>query len=135
MGWFKKIFSKKIPDVPVLLTEVMSIYPDDCASPRRRTEYLYKIQENLRQLHNTFVTWRDEGIPEGVWAGFPEPIRKTYRYRFQIDMQTWQKFHDEDFMPRSEKIGEEICIQRKAFKEDAVRDIFNAKGEINIGEI
>jgi hypothetical protein len=38
-------------------------------------------------------------------------------------------------MPRSDKIGEEICIQRKAFKEDAVRDIFNAEGEINIGEI
>lgn len=134
MRWIKNIFSKKTSDVAMLLSEVVSIYPDSCASPNSRIEYLYEIQEKLLQLRKTFMTWRDEGISENTWAGLPEPIRKAYLYKFQIDAQTWQRFHNDMFTPRFEKIADEICIQRAAFKKGAVRDIFNASGKINIGD-
>ena len=136
ISWAKNLFSSSEEEV-IILKEVVeeSMYPEDCIAPRRKIEFLYKSQEVLRSVHNLFVNWRDNGLPEGTWAGLPQNIRESYPYRHKIDAQTWQLFHDEEFMPRSERIINEICVQRMAFKEDAIRDIFNAKGEVNIGEI
>lgn len=137
MGWIKNLFSKKTSEEVIVLEEVVekSMYPEGCDNARRKTEFLYKSQENLRSVHNMFVNWRDNGLPEGTWANLPQEIKERYPYQHRIDAQTWKRFHDEEFMPRSENITNEICIQRAVFKKDSIRDALNVRGELSIGEI
>ena len=132
INWAVALFTKapEIDTEVIVLEEVKekSLYPQDCTNARRKIEFLYRAQEILRQLHNTFVAWREDGISEVTWAGFPVQIRDMFPYRFRITPEIWKRFHDEEFMPRSGKICNEITIQRAEFKA-------SADGSINIGEI
>jgi len=137
MGWIRNLFSRKPKEEVIVLEEVVekSMYPESCDTARRKTEFLYKSQENLRNVHNMFVTWRDDGLLENTWAGLPQEIKDKYPYQNSIDPETWQRFHDEEFMPRSENLTNEICVQRAVFKKDSIRDALNVRGELSIGEI
>lgn len=103
-------------------------YPGDCGSPRRKMEYLYRAQELLRKLHNVFVTWRETGLTQAQYDELPNKIRQNYPYVAQIDMATWKKFHDEEFLPRSDEINEDILQYRAALKQ-------STQWNIDVGDI
>ena len=55
-------------------------YPLTCDSARKKTEYLYKAQEELRILHNIFSKWLHEGLSKEEYEQIPEGIRVKYPY-------------------------------------------------------
>ncbi len=66
-------------------------YPEDCITAKDKTEYLYIVQEKLREEHNDMVTLRENGI---------------------ISLEVQKKHIDDDFMPRSAALCREIAIER-----------------------
>ena len=91
-------------------------YPTDCNMPRRKTEFLYKAQENLRLLHNVFSKWLHKGLAEEEYNRLPEKIRNKYSYVSKLSEADFAKFKDEVFTPKSDKICQEICVQRALLK-------------------
>lgn len=117
----------------------MSIqYPIDCDSPAKRTEYLYRAQELLRSLHNSFSKWLHEGLSEEEFNMLPGKIKSKYPYKefnievepniFRLSQRGWDLFYKEDFMARSNKLSGEICEQRDMLKA-------SVNYSIDIGEI
>jgi hypothetical protein len=140
-------------------------YPEDCDSPRRKAEFLYKAQEELRILHNIFSKWLHEGLTSEEYDELPFKIKEKYPYnlseylitkrykkpiiaigaseectnfeekRGDFEMEDikssvktlpqaeWDKFQKEEFTLRSNKICQEICVQRAEFKKSTQRPI------------
>lgn len=92
------------------------IYPANCDTASKKTEYLYRAQELLRLVHNTFSKWYCEGLTQDQYDKLPEKIKIIYPYKFQLTKTDWDKFDKEDFMPRSNKICNQIGIQRAVLK-------------------
>lgn len=99
------------------------IYPATCDSPRRKTEFLYRAQELLRLVHNGFSEWLHEGLTKEQYNLFPEKIKTKYSYTDKLSKADWDKFQKEDFTPRSDKIGQEICVQRAELKKSTAFSI------------
>lgn len=97
-------------------------YPIDAITAKDKTEYLYISQESLRELHNKFVEWHENGLLQVDYDTFPIDIRKKYGFANSIDLTTLKRFINEDFMTRSEILCREICVERsklsKADKEE-----------------
>lgn len=91
-------------------------YPLDCDSPRRRTEFLYRAQEELRLLHNAFSKWLHEGLTKEQYGLLPEIVKSKYLYVSKLPKLEWDRFQEEDFTPRSDRICQEICVQRALLK-------------------
>lgn len=93
------------------------VYPEDCNTPGKRTEYLYRAQELLRDLHNYFSEWSHEGGKIKVqYDTIPKALKDKYPHRPELSETDLKKFMEEDFTPRSNKICQEICIQRASLK-------------------
>jgi len=104
-------------------------YPTNCDSPSKRTEYLYRAQELLRELHNYFSDWSHKGeLTETQHETLPKTISAKYPHESKLSETDIKKFMDEDFTPRSDKICQEICIQRALLKSSSA-------WFIDIGEI
>lgn len=103
-------------------------YPADCDNSRKRTEYVYRAQELLRLVHNGFSKWLHEGLTETQYNKFPIKVKTKYPYVPMLSESDWNKFRNEDFMPRSDKICQEICVQRTILKE-------STEWSIDVGEI
>lgn len=91
-------------------------YPPNCDSSRRRTEFLYRAQEVLRLLHNIFSKWLHEGLTEEEYNLLPRGMRNEYSYVPKLSEANFAKFKDEVFAPKSDKICQEICVQRALLK-------------------
>lgn len=104
------------------------IYPAICDSPGRKTELLYRAQELLRLVHNGFSKWLHEGLTEGEYSEFPIKVKTKYPYIAELPKADWDKFQKEDFAPRSDKICQEICVQRAELKR-------STRWSIDIGDI
>lgn len=94
-------------------------YPLTCIVEGSKTAYLYRCMQLLQDLHNIFVTWREHGLTELEWAdNIPYQMRllPQYKYVSQIDSSLWKQFHDEEFIPRSEMLQEEILKRRASHK-------------------
>ena len=91
-------------------------YPDGCNTPRRKTEYLYKAQEELRILHSIFSKWLHEGLSKDEQGQISESIRVKYPYCEKLSKVDWDRFKDEEFTPKSNAICQEICVQRTDLK-------------------
>ena len=102
-------------------------YPGDCNTARRRTEFLYKAQEALRLLYNVFSKWLHEGLAEEEYNLLSEKIRDRYSYGLKLSEADFAKFKNEVFTPKSDKICQEICVQRALLK---TSDWFVDLGEI-----
>lgn len=100
-------------------------YPIGCDIPRRKTEYLYKAQEDLRLLHNVFSSWHHKGeMTLDQYNGLPKIFKAKYIHVPNLPKLALDKFMNEDFTPRSDKICQGICVQRAALKKaDWVIDI------------
>lgn len=92
-------------------------YPVDCDSPRKKTEWLYRAQELLRLLHNIFGKWYREGLTQVQYDKLPQKIKDKYSYKVQLAESKWKQFLNEDFEPRSQKISNQICVQREQLKQ------------------
>ena len=92
------------------------MYPQDCDSPRKRTEFLYKAQETLRLLHNIYSKWLHKGLTEEEYNWLPEKIRDKYSYVPNLSETDFAKFKDKVFTPKSDRICQEICVQRALLK-------------------
>lgn len=103
-------------------------YPIDCNIPRRKTEFLYKAQEELRLLHNVFSKWLHKGLTTEEYEKLPKKFRDKYFYIKKLPQIDWDRFQKEDFNSRSDKICQEICMQRAEFKK-------STQWPIDIGEI
>lgn len=91
-------------------------YPVDCVLPADKTEYLYRAQEVLRSLHNVFSEWLHKGLTKEQYNLIPETFKSKYPYVAKLPKLEWDKFQEEDFTPRSDRICQEICVQRAEFK-------------------
>lgn len=92
-----------------------SIFPNDVTTAADKLEFAYRAEQLLINLHNEFVRWRDEGLLEvPEWAAFPSVIKQAFPYEPQITAATWQRFHDEEWLPRIETVHEEILKHRPA---------------------
>lgn len=91
-------------------------YPEDCNSPRRRTEFLYKAQEELRILHNVFSKWLHEGLTQKEYDLISREIKNKYPYISKLSNADFAKFKDEIFTPKSDRICQKICVQRALLK-------------------
>lgn len=150
-------------------------YSTTCNSPRRKTEFLYRAQEELRLLHNIFSKWLHEGLTEAEYAQIPLKLKEKYPFKEHIvwyelipeedhrevaiagdqiieadiinqpevalhpecyrrlDVprllkSVWDKFQKEDFNSRSDKICQEICVQRVELKK-------STEWSIDIGDV
>ena len=106
------------------------IYPVDCITPSKKTEWLYAAQELLRHIHNLFSYWFHNEITQDQYDNPPLPnvpenlrpmiktafvyLKNKYPFKIQLTQADWDKFLTEDFEPRSNKICNQIGIQRKA---------------------
>ena len=112
---------------------IMAItYPSGCDSPRRKIEWLHAVQELLRHIHNLFSYWFHNEITQNQYDNPPLPnvpenlrpvvktafnyIKNKYPYKTQLTQADWDKFLQEDFEPRSNKICNQIGIQRASLK-------------------
>jgi len=94
----------------------MTTFPVDCVTPAQKTEYAYRCQELLRQLHNVMGTWYREGIPLELWDRLPTRVKVRYPYRRQLPQEQWKDFLATVFDPMSNKIADVICAQRGLLK-------------------
>ena len=108
------------------------IYPVDCDTPAKKTEWLYAAQELLRHIHNFFSYWHHNQITQVQYDNPPLPnvplllrpmvktaftyLKNKYPFKVQLAQADWDKFIEEDFTPRSRKISGQIGIQRAALK-------------------
>ena len=104
------------------------VYPKGCDSPRRRTEFLYGLQEKLRVLHNVFSKWLHEGLTIEEYNALSKKFQGKYSYVKQLSKVDWDKFHGEDFTPRSDKICQGICVQRAELKK-------SVQWSVDVGDI
>ncbi len=103
-------------------------YPGNAKNAADKTEFCYRAQELLKDLHNEFVKWRDDGLTHGEWNRLPDKIKERFPEKFKISKLEWQQFHDEDFLPRSEAICNEITTNRAVLKQ-------STKFRVSIGEL
>lgn len=104
-------------------------YPTDCNTPRRKTEYLYKAQEELRLLHNIFSQWHHKGgLTIDQYNILPKAFREKYIYVPNLPGLALDKLIKEDFTPRSNRICQEICVQRAELKK-------SSEWHVDVGEI
>jgi hypothetical protein len=103
-------------------------YPLDCERPADRTEFLYRCQEILRQLHNQFVQWRDVGFSRVEYGMMPDYIQAKYPYKVRLNSDEFLRFLNEDFHPKSDDIITEIVIQRNKHRQ-------SRKWNVNIGDL
>ena len=91
------------------------IFPNDCITAADKLEFAYRAQQLLMDLHNRFVDWRETGLLEvQEWAALPAVIKQRFPYEPQITMATWQRFLNEEFLPRMNTVNEEILKHRTA---------------------
>ncbi len=99
------------------------IYPSDCDTPAKRTEYGYRAQELLRILHNTMGQWCREGIAQTLWEQLPQRIKNRYPYSPQLSQGQWNDFQISIFEPISEKIISIILENRALLKQSVAWSI------------
>ncbi len=87
-------------------------YPLDAVTAKDKTEYLYIAQEALRLLNNKFVEWHEDGLYLEDYEKLPVAIKKKYGFVNSIDLTMLKRFINEDFMPRSETLCQEISVKR-----------------------
>jgi hypothetical protein len=108
------------------------VYPEDCNEPSERLEWLYRAQELLRYLHNLFAHWYRHEITLAQYDNPPFPdvdeqgrtllrvtfekLKSKYPYKSQLTQEDWGKFVREDFQPRSDKICDQIGVQKAMLK-------------------
>lgn len=88
-------------------------FPPDCDTPAKRTEYCYRAQELLRELHNTMGRWYREGLTEEQWSEFPQKIKNRYPYKPQLSQDEWDEFLENVFEPISHRIAQGILNNRE----------------------
>ncbi len=104
-------------------------YPIDAVTAKDKTEYLYIAQEALRLFHNKFVGWYGDGLSKKDYDTFSKDIRGKYEFVHSIDLPMLKRFINEDFMPRSVVLCQDIVMERaklsKVDKEEimGVRDV------------
>lgn len=104
-------------------------YPINCNTARRKTEYLYKAQEELRLLHNVFSQWHHKGkLTPDQYNSLPKVFREKYIYVSNLPELALDKFMKEDFTPRSNRICQEICVQRAELKK-------SSEWHVDVGEV
>lgn len=91
-------------------------YPVDCNTSSRKTEYLYRAQEVLRLLHNQIYLWEQRGFSSEEYNQLPTDIKNKFAYTPQLSADDKALFLKEEFLPRSEAITQEICMQRVGLK-------------------
>ena len=94
----------------------MITFPVDCVTPAQKTEYAYRCQELLRELHNVMGTWYREGISRQLWDRLPTRIQVRYPYQRRLSQDQWKDFLATVFEPVSNKIADVICAQRGLLK-------------------
>lgn len=104
-------------------------YPVNCITAKDKTEYLYIAQEALRELHNKFVEWHEDGLLQADYDMFPADIKKKYGFVNSIDMATLQRFLNEDFMTRSALLCNEITVHRAALSKSDREEIMGVPEE------
>lgn len=87
-------------------------YPADCNSSRKKMEYLHRAQELLRLLHNSFVTWRDDGFTLAQYNELPVQIKNKYPYKVKISDVDWDDFIEKEWTQRRDKIFRQISVQK-----------------------
>lgn len=110
-------------------------YPLDAITAKDKTEYLYNAQEALRELHNKFVVWHEDGLLQTDYDTLPVDIKKKYEFVNSIDLSTLKRFIDEDFMLRSSNICQEIVTERSKLSEidrDEIMGTRDPTGKISV---
>lgn len=79
-------------------------------------EYLYRARELWGELHNIFSKRLHEWLSPNEYDSLPRAIKVKYSYTYQITEEDWKRFREEDFDILSDKISQEICVQRAVFK-------------------
>jgi hypothetical protein len=92
-------------------------YPIDCKTTYDKTEFLYRSQQLLQDLHNQFVKWRESGISQAEYDTLHPELKEAFPYKQKISLSEQKAFIKEAFMPRSEEVMNEICIARNELKE------------------
>lgn len=103
-------------------------YPLLCITAAQKTAWLYRAQEKLQNLHNVFVKWREDELTSAEWNALPSRIKLIYPPVNRISADTQKKFLEEEFMPRSERICNQITTQRAILKS-------STKWNMDVGEI
>ena len=114
-------------------------FPPFCDSPRRKTEYLYALQEVLRHIHNLFSYWYHNTITQAQYDNPPMPdvpdplkpvvrnaftfLKNKYPFKAQLSDADWAEFSEVDFMGRQHKISLQIAIQRNELKNSVAYDV------------
>jgi hypothetical protein len=91
-------------------------YPVTCTLPREKMEFVYRVNEVLRQLQNVFAKWYNQGLSQAEYDALPLTFRSKYSYVAQIDLDTYKQFLREDFEPRSNKVIGEIGTLKDTLK-------------------
>lgn len=107
-------------------------YPVDCDTPAKKTEWLYRAQELLRHFHNLFGYWSQHEISQQQYDNPPLPdvdeqgrqllrtvfnyIKAKYPYTPQLSQEDWNRFLEEDYDPRKERVITQILLQRAQLK-------------------
>jgi len=103
-------------------------YPSDCDTPRKRTEYCYRTQELLRLIYNGMRRWCRDGLAQNQWDRFPQKIKNRYPYKPQLTKDELLDFNNNVFEPISDKISNQIGVQRQLLFE-------STEWEINVEDI
>lgn len=88
------------------------VFPQDCDTPAKRTEYCYRAEELLRRLHNGMGKWYREGLTQTQWDNFPQKIKNRYPYVSQLSQADWDDFTENVFELISARIIEKLLQQR-----------------------
>ena len=88
-------------------------FPPDCDTPAKRTEYCYRAQELLRQLHNGMGQWYREGLTFAQWEKLPQRIKDRYPYKTKLSQAEWDEFTSNVFEPINTRIVERLLGNRE----------------------
>lgn len=88
------------------------VFPQDCDTPAKRTEYCYRAQELLRLLHNGMGRWYRAGLTQAQWNNFPQKIKNRYPYVSQLSQANWDDFTENVFEPISQRTIAKLLEQR-----------------------
>jgi len=88
------------------------VWPVDCDTPAKRTEYCYRAQELIRLIHNGMGKWYREGLTEAQWNNFPQKIKTRYPYVAYLSRADWYDFTSTLFEPIHNRIVEKLLQQR-----------------------
>ncbi len=106
-------------------------YPIDAITAKDKTEYLYIAQEVLRLLNNKFVEWHEDGLLQANYDTLPTDIKKKYGFTNSINLPMLKRWINEDFMPRSANICQELVVERGKLSKSDRDEIIGTQGVDN----